>query len=282
MEWVETTGRTIEEAREAALDQLGIDERDAEFSVVEEPKSGLFGRVRQEARVRARIRPDKPRPKADRRERRRREPAQAVPEPAVASAPVPHAAAASESAASSGGDRRRASATPATPQATLPVDGPDDELTAEEQAEDAVLFLEGLADAFGVDGRVESEILDGDIVEARLEGEGLALLIGPKGQTLAAIQDLARAAVQRGPRGGVRLRIDVGGYQRLRRASLERFTRSVAAQVQASGTATALEPMPAADRKVVHDTVNTIEGVTTRSEGEDTQRRVLILPAPPA
>ncbi len=282
MEWVETTGRTIEEAREAALDQLGIDEREAEFSVVEEPKSGLFGRVRQEARVRARIRPDKPRPKTDRRERRRREPTQAVPEPAVASRPVPHAAAASESGASAGRDRHRGSATPATPQATLPVDGHDDELTAEEQAEDAVLFLEGLAEAFGVDGRVESEILDGDIVEARLEGDGLALLIGPKGQTLAAIQDLARAAVQRGPRGAVRLRIDIGGYQRLRRASLERFTRSIAAQVQASGTATALEPMPAADRKVVHDTVNTIEGVTTRSEGEDTQRRVLILPAPPA
>src|SRR5207248_3221152 len=72
MEWVETTGRTVEEAKDAALDQLGVDEQDAEFDVVEEPKSGLFGRLRGEARVRARVRPTIPRPKEDRRDRRRR------------------------------------------------------------------------------------------------------------------------------------------------------------------------------------------------------------------
>ena len=269
MEWVETTGRTVDEAKEAALDQLGVDERDAEFSVVEEPKSGLFGRVRQEARVRARIRPDKPRPKTDRRERRRREPA--GDEPGGGGTP-PRSMEASDASAA-------AASTP-SPIATSAIEGGDEELTPEEQAEDAVLFLEGLADAFGVRARAEAEILEGGIVEARLDGDGLALLLGPKGQTLAAIQDLARAAVQRGPRGATRLRIDIAGYQRLRRAALERFTRSIAAEVQASGVATALEPMPPADRKVVHDTVNTIEGVTTRSEGEDTQRRVLILPAP--
>jgi len=61
MEWVETTGRTLEEAKDAALDQLGVDEQDAEFEVLEEPKSGLFGRLRSEARVRARVRPTRPR-----------------------------------------------------------------------------------------------------------------------------------------------------------------------------------------------------------------------------
>ncbi len=74
MEWVETTGKSIEEAKEAALDQLGVDEDDAEFEVVEEPKPGLFGRIRGEARVRARVRPTRPRPKVERRERRRRAP----------------------------------------------------------------------------------------------------------------------------------------------------------------------------------------------------------------
>src|SRR6266849_7739226 len=72
MEWVETTGRSIEEAKDAALDQLGVDENDAEFEIVEEPKFGLFGRLRSEARVRARVRPTKPRTKEDRRDRRRR------------------------------------------------------------------------------------------------------------------------------------------------------------------------------------------------------------------
>src|SRR5262245_63799816 len=72
MEWVETTGRTLEEAKDAALDRLGVDERDAEFEVLAEAKSGLFGRVRGEARVRARVRPSAPPPKVDRRDRRRR------------------------------------------------------------------------------------------------------------------------------------------------------------------------------------------------------------------
>ena len=76
MEWVETTGKTIEEAKEAALDQLGVDESEAEFEILEEAKNGLFGRVRREARVRARVEPTRPRPKADRRERRRKPPGQ--------------------------------------------------------------------------------------------------------------------------------------------------------------------------------------------------------------
>ena len=72
MEWVETTGRTIEDAKEAALDELGVDESDAEFEVLEEARAGLFGRLRSEARVRARVRPTAPRAKEDRRDRRRR------------------------------------------------------------------------------------------------------------------------------------------------------------------------------------------------------------------
>src|ERR1700686_4617276 len=69
MEWVETTGRTVEEAKDAALDQLGVDETDAEFVTVTEPRAGLFGRMRGEARVRARVRPTSPRPKRTRTRR---------------------------------------------------------------------------------------------------------------------------------------------------------------------------------------------------------------------
>src|SRR5690606_40944820 len=72
MEWVETTGKTVDEAKDLALDQLGVDEHDAEFEVLEEPRPGLFGRMRGEARVRARVRPTQPRPKVDRRDRRAR------------------------------------------------------------------------------------------------------------------------------------------------------------------------------------------------------------------
>ena len=72
MEWVETTGKSIEEAKSIALDQLGVADEEAEFEIVEEPKAGLFGRTRGEARVRARVKPRTPRAKNDRRERRPR------------------------------------------------------------------------------------------------------------------------------------------------------------------------------------------------------------------
>src|SRR5437763_16879014 len=83
MEWVETTGRTVEEAKDRALDQLGVHEEDAEFEIVDEPRPGLFGRMRGEARVRARVRPTRPRPKAERRERRRKPRASEEPAPAA-------------------------------------------------------------------------------------------------------------------------------------------------------------------------------------------------------
>src|ERR1700754_1979616 len=71
MEWVETTARTVEEAKELALDQLGVAADEADFEVLAEPKQGLFGRMRGEARVRARVRPTPVRPKQDRRRGRR-------------------------------------------------------------------------------------------------------------------------------------------------------------------------------------------------------------------
>lgn len=72
MQWVETTGKTVEEALDAALDRLGVGEDDAEWLVLEEPRPGLFGRLRGEARLRVRVRPTTPRPKVDRRDRKRR------------------------------------------------------------------------------------------------------------------------------------------------------------------------------------------------------------------
>ena len=80
------------------------------------------------------------------------------------------------------------------------------------------------------------------------------------------------------PRTG-RLLLDVSGYRQKRKEALERFTSKVAEDVLASGTATALEPMSSADRKIVHDAVNGIDGVTTTSEGEDPRRHVVIHPA---
>ena len=272
MEWVETTGRTVEEAKDAALDQLGVDEEDAEFDVLEEPKSGLFGRLRQEARVRARVRPTRPRPKLERRDRRRRSGGEG------AEAPAKAAKASVKAPSKSAGPRTRTR--PARPPAEPETAGEPTmtEMDLDSQAANVRSFLEGLVDAFDAKAEVIVAAVDDDTLEAKVNGADLGLLIGPKGQTLQAVQELARAVLSKAGPGSARLRVDVGGYRERRREALERFSTQIAEQVLGSGTATSLEPMGAADRKVVHDTINAIEGVRTISEGEEPRRRVVVLP----
>jgi spoIIIJ-associated protein len=282
MEWVETTGRTVEEAKDAALDQLGVDEQDAEFEILEEPKSGLFGRLRQEARVRARVRPTRPRPKVERRDRRRKGAtngdAPATPKaPREPRAPKEPRKAAPKTAASrprGGRGPGRAPEPAREPTGDLAVT----ELDLDAQAANVRSFLEGLADAFDAEATVAVEAVDEETLEATMNGDDLGLLIGPKGQTLQAVQELARAILSKEGPGSARLRVDVGGYRERRREALARFTTQVAEQVLGSGTAASLEPMSPADRKVVHDTINEIEGVRTISEGEEPRRRVVVLP----
>jgi len=154
--------------------------------------------------------------------------------------------------------------------------------TAGDPGELGEAFLRGLVSAFGVDCTVARHLLDdGDIIELAVEGGDLGMLIGPRGQTLSALQELTRTVVQRkAGENQPRIVVDVAGYRKDRREALERFTRDVAAQVVASGVERVLEPMPPADRKVVHDTVNGIDGASTTSEGEEPRRRVVISPGP--
>ena len=152
----------------------------------------------------------------------------------------------------------------------------DPDIDAGELAEE---FVEGLLSQFGAKFELERRDLDDDTVEIAVTGEDLGVLIGPRGQTLAAVQELARTVVQRrAPGVRTRVLVDISGYRMARREALERFTRGVATQVVASGVARVLEPMTPPDRKVVHDTANTIDGVSTTSEGEEPRRRVVIMP----
>jgi len=304
VEWVQTTGKTVEEAKERALDELGVDHRDAEFDVLEEPRSGLFGLTRGEARVRARVRPTAPRPKPERRRRAgsrsggtgsrggggngggrggggngsgRQKATNGQQQKS------PQGRSASRRGGGRGGQQRGGQDRP--PKDDRTQDNGENttmsEASTEEQAQSAEAFLSGLVEAFGLDATVSSEEHEDDVLEVSIDGEDLGLLIGPKGRTLWALQELTKTVVQRQQGGGLstRIRVDVAGYRERRKAALERFSRDAAAAVLESGVARALEPMGAADRKVVHDTVNDIDGVTTRSEGEDPRRRVVIAPA---
>jgi len=302
VEWVETTGSTTEEAKRPALDQLGVDEQDAEFEVIDEAKSGLFGLTRREARVRARVRPTNPRPKVERRDRRRKQTSSstrgskasgsnekksrqsaaggdATTEDVAVSGDKPPAKKRSSSARKSSKPKV---ANPSTTAENQNQGTPmtSDDATVEEQAEIITDFMEGLLEAFSYDGDVTQDRIDDDTIELQVNGDDLGLLIGPKGQTLSAIQELSRTVVQRRASGSHhgRVRLDVSGYRLRRREALARFATQVAEEVRETGIQKALEPMNPADRKVVHDTVNEIDGVSTLSEGEDQRRRVVLIP----
>lgn len=291
MEWVETTGRTIEDAKEAALDQLGIDESEAEFEVLEEPKTGLFGRPRGEARLRARVVPKAPRPKQERRPRRGRSGGsgngggrkeQGTPAPAAEPASADEASPegdADQGRNRRGGNRRGGESNRRGPKPQEGNHMTEDDVPVGVQADIITEFLEGLLVAFGVEGTVTRTEVDDETIELSVDGEDLGLLIGPKGQTLTAVHELSRTVLQRRATGRHvgRVRIDIGGYRQRRQEALARFVQQQAEQVLAEGTARALEPMNSADRKVVHDTVNEIEGVATVSEGADPDRRVVIV-----
>ncbi len=313
MEWVETTGKTIEAAREAALDQLGVAADEAEFDVLEEPRPGLFGRMRGEARLRARVRPAQVRPKQERRRRGREKSTSARPDAATdvsTDTTDDDATSASNAPADTDAVREdgpaRDTARPAKPrrqnkrptsdkpvredgeEATMTTDETSPESPAAESAiavspadvgAAAVRFMDGLTTAFGVAGTSTLEIDELDL-EVSVAGSELGLLVGPGGRTLNAIQDLARVAAQR--RLGdhdTRLRIDVAGYRTRREAALTAFARDVAEQVRTSATARSLEPMASADRKVVHDALNDEPGVASRSVGDDPDRRIIVEPA---
>lgn len=280
MQWIETTGRSIEEAKDLALNQLGIAEEDAEFEVVEEPSTGLFGRTRGEARVRARVRPSTPRAKTERRDRRGRDGGREGGRDGRSRSRERSGEQRRERGDRDGGrdggrngDRRER-----TPREERP---PREKVDVDPAlvGQAAADFLGGLVEAFGSKGTVTVN-RDDDEIEVRVDGTELGLLVGPGGATLLAIQDLVRVASQR--RLGdqdTRLRIDIAGYRERRREALGRFAEKVAADVIESGSARMLEPMTSADRKVVHDTLAEIEGVTTRSEGEEPRRRVVVEPA---
>ncbi|MFZ9230913.1 MAG: RNA-binding cell elongation regulator Jag/EloR [Ilumatobacteraceae bacterium] len=271
MEWVETTGKSIEEAKSIALDRLGVADEDAEFEILEEPKPGLFGRVRGEARVRARVKPKSPRAKNDRRDRGRRRdgaPREEGSGDRTGENRAPRQKSQKQEKKMSDNNDR--------PRRERPDGPPADPAEVAAQAEK---FLQGLAGALGASASTQS-VIEGDDIEVQLNGSDLGLLVGPRGSTLQAVQDITRVVAQR--RMGdhdTRLRIDIGGYRAKRKEALSRFVNQVADEVVSSGTARALEAMPSSDRKIVHDALTGRTDIATHSEGEDPNRRVVITPA---
>ena len=242
MEWIETTGQNVEEAKKKALEILGLAEREAEFEVLAEEKTGLFGRVRSEARVRARVKPRQVRRKNSRQRNNNKKP------------------------------RERK-------ESVKEGRNMESQMTHEQLEEIIVPFMEGLLDILGREAEIKIDT-DDEVMEVRVVGDNLGVLIGPRGNVLSCLYDVINTVVQRNARGAryPRIRLDVGDYRRKRREALAKFAKQLAEEARDTSKEIVLEPMNAADRKIVHDTVSEIDNVSTVSEGEDSQRRVVIIP----
>lgn len=214
MREVEKSAGSVEEAIEAALEELGVSEQEAEVDIVQEPSKGLLGLRSQEAVVRVRVREE-----------------------------------------------------------------PIDEEALEEQADMAADFLEGLLNAMDVKAEIDYDEVDGvmyvDIIGVDDDAD-MALLIGKHGQTLDALQELLRTAVQRKTGERCRVMLDIEDYRKRRRAKISERAREIAQTVKRTGKQQKLEPMSPYERKVVHDTVAEVGGLETISVGQDPERRVVI------
>lgn len=144
-----------------------------------------------------------------------------------------------------------------------------------EVAEVAAEFVRGLIEVMGLPAEVGTSVEEGR-AQVDVTGADLGVLIGRRGQTLDAIQELTRMAVQRRLRTRVRLLIDVEGYRARRRTSLAEYAQSMAQRAKERGTEIELEPMNAYERKIIHDAVAQIEGATSFSEGEEPHRKVIV------
>src|SRR5688572_8388895 len=186
MEWVETVAKTLAEAREMALDRLGVGEDDAEFEVLDEPRAGLFGRVRGEARVRARVRPTQPRPKADRRDRRRKGEGDTKTDGTAGSSTSP-APGRDPARHTRSAPRRDRPPRERQPVADRPRRDDEEPVTPDQVGAEAEKFVQGLVDAFGLAGTASVKV-EGEEVEVAVAGADLGLLVGPRGTTLQAVQ----------------------------------------------------------------------------------------------
>lgn len=289
MEWIETTAKTVDEARDLAIEKLGIDESEAELEILEEPKQGLFGRTRGQARVRARVSPKAPRSKDDRGDRRRNKKRRGGEQNKSSG----NGSSADKSSVNqpSGNSPSENNPSDSKPSDSKPSDHagkskpPSEKARGSKKMDNASVeevsscvedFLAGLTKAFDIETGISIEH-DDDEVRAEIEGKH-GLLLGPKARTLDAIQELTRVTASRAAPSSARIKVDVGGYREARREALSGFAIQAAERATAEGSEVVLEPMSSADRKIIHDTINEIDGVSTRSAGNDPRRRVVVVP----
>ena len=274
---IEVRAKTVDLAVEAAMQELGVSDREQlAIEVIQQPEKGFLGIGGQDAVVRVKRRKSRRR----RNERKRESRGQGQDRgPKQQKAPA--------SAKNGGGNQRvqqsQSKGRHMSQQGERREPKIDDrpEISIEEQAQIATQFLEGLVDAFGLEGTVTTKIED-DVIVADVDGEQTEALVGVRGSVRSAIHELTRTVMQRYGHDTARLRLDIAGYAERRRQALTIYAERLIDQLMVEGGEVMLEPMSPADRKVIHDAAAAREGVNSYSEGESPRRYVVLTATAPA
>lgn len=279
MSYIDVTGKTEEEAIGKALAQLGMERDDVSVEILERAKSGFLGMGAKPARIRVTYGPDeapmeevaapvKPvvaeKPEA-KKEAPRPQPQQPKPQPKQQSKPRQEKQPRQEKPRS----EEKRPAAPAVPAETLP-------LCSDENAVRITEFLTGLLQHMGSPASIAVYEEEKGRYKAILEGHKLGALIGRRGETLDAIQQLTNYAVNSGNEKRIRVHVDAENYRARREASLVSLAMKVAGKVKKYRRSVTLEAMNAYERHVIHAALQDVKGVTTYSVGTEPNRRVVI------
>ena len=267
-EFIDVTGKTEEEAIQNALRQLGLDRDDVSVEILERAKSGFLGLGSCPAKVRVSYGPEE-------EEEAPAAPASEPQEERQEERPKP------PKAEKKPRQERRPAETPAVPAEKAPAEpsAPVVDLGEEvddEKAQAIRKFLSGLLEQMENTAEIHVYLLEKGRYKVILEGKNLGALIGRRGETLDAIQQLTSYAVNRSGSGRVRVQLDAENYREKREQSLQHLARKVAAKVTKYRRSVTLEPMNAYERHVIHTALQDVPGVTTYSTGTEPNRRVIV------
>jgi spoIIIJ-associated protein len=274
---IEVRAKSVDLAVEAAMQELGVEDRDQlAVEVIQEPEKGFLGFGGQDAVVRVK------RQKSRRRRNERRKSGHTQ-------SSGNSSKQRSQASGKNGGGNQRGQRNQARDKGRdmsrqeekrEPKIDDRPEMTIEEQARIAGEFLEGLVGAFGLEGTVSTTV-DGDVIVADVNGEQTEALVGVRGSVRSAIHELTRTVMQRYAQDTARLRLDIAGYAERRRQALTIYAERLIDQLLGEGGEIMLEPMSPADRKVIHDVAASRDGVNSFSEGEAPRRFVVLTATAP-
>ena len=288
--FIDVTGKTEDEAVASALAQLGRDRDDVSVEILERAKKGFLGIGASPAKVRVTYEvAEEPAPKPAPAPERKPAPPKApekkperVVEKKAAPAAAPHEEKRTEKKPPRPRNEHKAPVRPAPaaaePEEALPVSAPVElgEPCNDEKAQQITAFLTGLLEHMGSNAQVKVYLDPEGRYKVILEGDKLGALIGRRGETLDAIQQLTNYSVNKSGEKRVRVHVDAENYRLKREQSLQRLAQKVAGRVLKYRRNVTLEPMNAYERHVIHTALQDVEGVTTYSMGTDPNRRVIV------